>query len=317
MIGNTNMTQRIRTLRIQLTDECNLNCVYCCNEGTKNDYSIIKNTNLIRFIHACYDVLGIKRVKLTGGEPLEYDESISDLIKNVNRKGIDFSIVTNATDYSKFSSLLDKSPELEVTISLPVPINKEYRLKYVDTYKKITGALDAHTAFGNAIKCIDYMNSKNKPFKINYVLCKGINTSDEFIKEMIEYANENSNIRLRFLETVVNATNNSNNRMNRFIFPCRDFEQILKNLGYADAVNNKINDTRSISEYKLNNSLVKLIKFFCNNSCNECPSDKTSLWLTSTGAIKTCSFLASSSMIKNWQYAKIAEQLTRDVLSNM
>lgn len=52
----------IKTLRIQLTEECNFNCVYCCHEGTKNEFSILKNRNLEAFIRAAYDVLGIKRV---------------------------------------------------------------------------------------------------------------------------------------------------------------------------------------------------------------------------------------------------------------
>ena len=108
----------IKTLRIQLTEECNLNCVYCCHEGTKNEFSIIKNRNLESFIRAANDVLGIKRIKFTGGEPLEYDEDICKLIENVNRPEIQYSIVTNASHYDKFMSLLENFPNTEITVSL-------------------------------------------------------------------------------------------------------------------------------------------------------------------------------------------------------
>ena len=299
----------MRTLRVQLTDECNLHCVYCCHEGTKNDYSIIKNKNLITFIRSCHDVLGIKRVKFTGGEPLEYDQNIADIISNIQLNDISFSIVTNATNFAKFSALVDAAPNLEVTISLPVP----KRLDYVDVYQQLTGAHDKFTIFNNVINCIDYMIDRHRLFKINYVLCRGINTDDKYIQEMLQFAAEHPNLQLRFLETAVNATNNDRHQMDRLVFSAKNFEETLDRLG----VNNKINDTRSFSEYNINNTTIKLIKFFCSNSCTECPKDKTSLWLTSTGTMKMCSFLPSSTTIKNWQYSKLTEQLEVDIASRI
>ena len=297
----------IKTLRIQLTDECNLNCVYCCHEGTKCDFSILKNRNLISFIRAAYDVLKIDRIKFTGGEPLEYDENISDIVRNAGRPEIQYSIVTNATKYGSFTSLVDSDliHDFEVTISLPVPPNE----KYVSTFKEITGAFDEKKAFHNVINCIEYMLSHNATFKVNYVLCNGINTSAAYIKEIIDYAKNHSCIKLRFLETAVNSTNNQNDRMSKFVFSQNDFESVLTELGYNEAVLNKRENKRSSCLYDIDGYTVKLIKFFCNSSCEECPEDKTSLWLTSTGYVKQCSYRNASLRIDNWQYEKIAKQL--------
>lgn len=300
----------IRTLRIQLTDECNLRCVFCCNEGTKNAFSIIKDKNLVRFILACYDVLGIKRIKFTGGEPLEYDGSIPNIIKCVNRSDIAYSIVTNATNYTAFNNVMSSDSNIEATISLPVPPS----IEYAHLYKKITGAYDEVKAMREVFRCIDYLMEKKKRFKINYVLCNGKNTDEQLIGKMIDYINDKPNIQLRFLETAVNTTNNKNNRMSQYVFSVKDFENILVKLGYGDSVRNKIYDSRSYSEYKINNSKIKLIKFFCDISCVECPQDKTSLWLTSTGTIKRCSYLPSSSPINDWRYEKIAKQLEKEFL---
>lgn len=295
----------IKTLRIQLTEECNFNCVYCCNEGTKNEFSILKNRNLESFIRAAYDVLGIKRVKFTGGEPLEYDEDICKLIENVNRPEIQYSIVTNATHYNKFRGLIDSFPNTEVTVSLPVPPSE----KNLSAFKRITGAINERNAFHNIIDCIEYMLEMRVAFKINYVLCKDINTSSAYIKEIIQYAKQHQLIQLRFLETVVNSTNNQNGRMSRFVFTQKDFENVLEELGYCESIRNKISDKRSSCVYSIDGCIIKFIKFFCDNSCEDCPEDKTSLWLTSTGCMKKCSYRSFSLPVENWQYNRITQQL--------
>lgn len=295
----------IKTLRIQLTDECNLNCVYCCHEGTKSDYSILKNRNLQAFIRASYDVLKIKRVKFTGGEPLEYDESIYGIINSVNRPEIHYSIVTNGTNYGAFKGLIDAVSNMEATISLPIPPN----IRYSQSYKSITGAIDEKKSLSNVISCIEYMLQSKVSFKINYVLCNNKNTSKEYINEMITYAQQHPSIQLRFLETAVNSTNNQNGRMSRLVFSQTNFEQILKDLGYEKSVLNKFCDRRSSCLYDIDGCIVKFIKFFCENDCDECPEDKTSLWLTSTGCVKQCSYRSSSARIDNWQYNRIANQL--------
>lgn len=295
----------IKTLRIQLTEECNLNCVYCCNEGTKNDFSILKNRNLESFIRAAYDVLGIAKVKFTGGEPLKYDEDLCKLIEKVNRPAIQYSIVTNATHYAKFRELVDNYSNTEITISMPVPPND----RYLPSFKNITGAINERAAFHNLLNCIEYMLESKKTFKINYVLCRGMNTSDTCIKEIIEYAKQHQRIELRFLETVVNSTNNRHGRMSRFVFTHRDFEKTLEDLGYGENVRNKRDDRRSSCIYDIDGYPIKFIKAFCGNSCEDCPEDKTSLWLTSTGCVKKCSYRSFSLHIENWQYEKIAHQL--------
>lgn len=297
----------IKTLRIQLTEECNLNCVYCCHEGTKSEFSIIKNRNLKSFIRASRDVLKIERVKFTGGEPLEYDESISNIIKIVDRPEIQYSVVTNATKYDAFTNLInaDTVRNIEVTISLPVPPND----KYLSVFKEITGAFNEKKAFHNVIDCIEHMQSLNTRFKINYVLCKGMNTSASYIKEILNYARDCPNMQLRFLETAVNDTNNQNDRMSRFVFSQQDFENVLKELGYGQAVLSKKADQRSSCIYNIDGCEVKFIKFFCSRSCEECPEDKASLWLTSTGHVKQCSYRNTSFPVDNWQYEKIAKQL--------
>lgn len=304
----------IRTLRIQLTEQCDLNCFYCCHEGTANKFSIIKNRNLISFIRACYDVLGIRRVKFTGGEPLEYDENILDIInaftEDKSRRDISFSIVTNATHYSRLKSLADNAPEMEVTISLPVPPSVEYK----NLYHKLTGSVRVDEDFNNVIESVNYLKQQNRSFKINYVLCKNYNVSDKLISEVI-YFSENSCVQLRFLELAINATTNNKKRVMSAAFGQYDFERIIGRIDPKSVLPENKKDSRAFCTYEVNDTIVKYIKFFCSDSCNSCPEGKTSLWLTSTGTIKQCSYRSSAVPVANWQVTEIKKLLERKFYS--
>ena len=153
------------------------------------------------------------------------------------------------------------------------------------------------------------MVSTNKTLKINYVLCREFNTSYSCIKDIIRYAMDHPSVKLRFLETAVNDTNNHDGRMSKYIFTQKEFEDILIEIGYQKSIENKRSDSRSSCLYDINGCVVKFIKFFCNNNCDECPEDKTSLWLTSTGEIKKCSYRRTATRIENWNYERIARQL--------
>ena len=78
--------REIDYLRISLTDKCNLRCAYCM-EKDHNDFihndKLMTLDEILRVVKECASI-GIKKVRLTGGEPL-VREGIVDLIKNINK----------------------------------------------------------------------------------------------------------------------------------------------------------------------------------------------------------------------------------------
>ena len=64
--------REIDYLRISLTDRCNLRCIYCMpEEGVKSlSHAEILTYDEILRICRCAADLGIRKIKLTGGEPL-------------------------------------------------------------------------------------------------------------------------------------------------------------------------------------------------------------------------------------------------------
>lgn len=78
--------REIDYLRISLTDKCNLRCAYCM-EKDHNDFihndKLMTLDEILRVVKECASI-GIKKVRLTGGEPL-VREGVVDLIKNINK----------------------------------------------------------------------------------------------------------------------------------------------------------------------------------------------------------------------------------------
>ncbi|MBE6088428.1 MAG: radical SAM protein [Clostridium beijerinckii] len=293
--------KNIKTLRLQLvrSNKCNLNCFYCCKEGCDTSFSVLNDENVINIIKTAKEMLDVKRVKYTGGEPLLYGQSIINIIDKIDKEYRDNnyilqSIVTNGTFTDTIKSLIDKKYNLDWTISLPT-LNPE-------TFKKITG--HDSQKLRNILNSIDYICKNDVPLKINCVLIKGINTLDGEINRIIDEFKNKSNVKLRFLNLIDNRVTQLEQK---YLLQDSDFNILMNNLGFTKDIEK---ESRSTSIYKKNETTIKLIKFFCNNSCNECPEDKTSLWVTSEGEMKKCSFdNMVSHRISNWTYKGLCDEL--------
>ena len=82
------LNRNIEYLRISVTDRCNLRCVYCMpEEGIENiPHDKILSYDEILRICKCVSKLGIKKIKITGGEPLVRKDIVSLIrdIKNID-----------------------------------------------------------------------------------------------------------------------------------------------------------------------------------------------------------------------------------------
>src|SRR5213596_1564252 len=77
----------VRVLRISVTDRCNFRCVYCMPEAgvawlPKDD--ILSFHEICDIVRAAIDVHGIRRFKLTGGEP-SIRHGIVDLVRMIRK----------------------------------------------------------------------------------------------------------------------------------------------------------------------------------------------------------------------------------------
>ena len=191
MSGLSDSFQRpINYLRISVTDRCNLRCIYCMPaEGVRlmSHEDILTYEEIYTIAQAAAE-LGIKKVRLTGGEPLVRLE-LAQLIKMVAQiEAIDdISLTTNGTLLARHAAELKQSGLGRVNISLDT-------LK-PDRFKSITRS---SFNIGDVLEGIDVARSVGlNPVKLNVVVMSGVNDD-----ELIDFATKSieEDLHVRFIE---------------------------------------------------------------------------------------------------------------------
>ena len=176
-------------LRLSVTDHCNLNCLYCRPfEAVRH----LKREEFLSFEEISHLVSlavdwGIRKVRITGGEPL-LRNNIVELIRMLSRiEGIrDLPITTNGVKLEEFAPLLKEAGVSRVNVSLD-SLNQK-------GFTRITG----QDNLGQVLRGIKVAKKAGlTPIKINVVVLKGINEGE--ILDFINFALENSLI-IRFIE---------------------------------------------------------------------------------------------------------------------
>ena len=133
--------RKIDYIRISVTDRCNLRCIYCMPE---EGVDLMKHKDLMTFEEVEYLVrsiipLGIKKIRLTGGEPL-VRLGIVDLIKKLRgtEEIEDITLTTNGMLLEEMAEELKEAGLTRVNVSLDTLDE--------DKFKKIT-------RWGNLDKC--------------------------------------------------------------------------------------------------------------------------------------------------------------------
>lgn len=189
--------RKIEYLRVSVTDRCNFKCIYCF---TSQNWRWLPHTEILRFEEIEMIVkeaskLGIKRIRLTGGEPL-LRKNIEFLIERLSRIPgiIDLSLTTNGFFLEEFGEKLKNAGIKRINISLDT-LNKE-------KFKKLTGI----QAFEKVLKGIDIaLNLGFNPVKINVVVIKGFN--DDEILDLAKLTLEKP-LEVRFIEFMPIGKNN-------------------------------------------------------------------------------------------------------------
>ncbi|OBS09665.1 GTP 3',8-cyclase MoaA [Acidihalobacter prosperus] len=180
----------IEYVRLSVTDQCDLRCHYCMPRGFK-DFSEPEewlSFDEIERVIAAFGRLGVRRVRLTGGEPL-VRKHLPDLAGRLSRlPGIeDLSLSTNATRLTKHAQALREAGVSRINVSLDT-------LK-PERFKAITG--------GKLEKVIDGLMAAKAagfgPIKINMVAMRGVNEDE--IEDMVRFCIAHD-FTLRFIETM-------------------------------------------------------------------------------------------------------------------
>lgn len=183
--------RRIDYVRISVTDRCDLRCSYCLPRGFKDYHEPAHwlTFDEIERVVAAFGRLGVRRIRLTGGEPL-LRRDLPQLAKRIKSlPGIeDLSLSTNATQLDKYAEELKTAGVDRLNISLD-SLRRERIMKITgrDSLDKILKGIEAAQAAGFT------------PIKINMVAMRGVN-DDEF-EEMTQFCMDKDLV-LRLIETM-------------------------------------------------------------------------------------------------------------------
>lgn len=211
--------------------------------------------------------LGIRKVRLTGGEPL-VRKGIVDLIKKINSiEGIEeICLTTNGILLEENIDELYKSGLRKVNISLDT-LNKE-------KYNKITRGGDINKVINAIDKCLDY----GIIVKLNVVIIKGIN--DDEILDLMNLT-LNKKVDVRFIELMPIGEGKKFEGLSN-----EDIKDYIKELNIDFAYEARESNDGPAKYIKLKNSLGRIgfISPMSSCFCEDC----NRIRITTEGTLKQC-----------------------------
>jgi len=265
----------IHDLRLSVTDRCNFSCVYCKSADPKNYFPHDDLLTWDEYLRAARVMarMGIRKVRVTGGEPLLRQGVVEFIRRLKGLAGIeDIAITTNGYLLPEMAEDLAKAGSPRVTVSLDStdPVKFARITRTPRSFEKVMAGVDAAIAVGL------------KPVKVNIVLMRGFNDD-----EIVEFARlaRRRDIVVRFIEFMPLDADHAWNRglvvtakeIVDAIQPVFPLEEIPRNTASETALRYRFSD--GLGE-------IGIIAPVSIPFCGQC----SRLRLTADGKIRTCLF---------------------------
>lgn len=268
----------IRDLRISVTDRCNFRCSYCMpKEIFGDDYVFLPKNELLSFeeierLAHLFAKLGVKKLRLTGGEPL-MRRGLPELVEKLMQiEGIeDIGLTTNAVLLGQYAKPLYDAGLRRLNISLDAldPV--------------LFGEMNGRGVKPEVIlKNIDKAHALGFTIKMNMVVKKG--TNEQEILPMAQYFKERG-ITLRFIEFM--DVGNDNGWSFEKVVTKKEILERLQGVHELDPVEEEYyGEVAKRWQYKDNGAEVGFITSVSESFCSTC----TRARLSSEGKLFTCLF---------------------------
>ncbi len=261
-----NYRRPLLSLRISLTTRCNVNCFYCHRDGMVPSSREISASDVKNICRVAAD-LGVKKIRLSGGEPL-IRRDIVEIVKGINDVGFrDISITTNGTLLEEYSYLLKEAGLDRVNVSFDT-------LK-PETYKFITKKDYLERVKAGIKSAVD---AGLHPVKINMVVLKDLNHHE--IWDMFDFCRENGAV-LQLIELL--KTDNCPDRgIECYHFDMAPLEEKLSRIADKVMTRKFMQDRK---KYYIEDGEIEVVRPMDNTKfCANC----TRLRVTPDGKLKPC-----------------------------
>lgn len=260
-------------MRISITDRCNLRCIYCMPpDGLMpiEHKEILRYEEIVRILRIAAQT-GVRKIRITGGEPLirKNVAYLTRLIKNI--AGIrDLSLTTNGVFLEHYAEELADAGLYRVNISLD-------SLR-ADRYREITRGGDINSVL-KGIKAAE--KAGLMPIKINMVPIRGLNDDEieDFARMTLEFPYQ-----VRFIEFMPFGIQGMW-RPEKFI-SAEEIRCIVEKTGHLNPVELKKSGPARYFRFDGAAGVLGFISPLSNHFCGEC----NRLRLTSDGKLRPCLF---------------------------
>lgn len=271
----------LRDLRISITDRCNFRCRYCMpREQFGADHAFLARSALLDFdeivhIATAAVTLGVRKVRLTGGEPLMRPGVVDLVSKLAAIPGLDLAMTTNGVLLPRFAHALAAAGLRRVTVSLDSTDDVTFG-RMSDTRHTVDDVLEGIGAAQSA---------GLGPVKINTVIKRGVNDAD--IPHLAARFKGSGHI-VRFIEYMDVGTTNGWNRTE--VMPAQEIFNSIDRMAPLDPVPPSYSgEVASRYRYRDGTGEVGIISSVSDPFCGSC----TRARLSAEGTLYTCLFASS------------------------
>ncbi|HDR7777545.1 TPA: GTP 3',8-cyclase MoaA [Bacillus tropicus] len=295
----------LKDLRISVTDRCNFRCRYCMPEEIFGpDYSFLSNDKILSFdeierITRIFVSLGVRKLRITGGEPL-LRRGLPQLIERLNKiDGVeDIGLTTNGSLLKKFAPDLYKAGLSRVTVSLDSL--EEERFFYLNGNRsKVQRVLEGIQAAAEV----------GMKIKINMVVQKGKNEQD--ILQMAQYFKENKHI-LRFIE-YMDVGNYNGWELKEVVSKQEIVDMIHQVMPLERIEANYAGEVATRYRYIGSDEEIGVISSVTDSFCSSC----TRARISAEGKLYTCLFASKGNDLRELLRSDYTDEVITDVVRDI
>jgi GTP 3',8-cyclase len=295
----------IRDLRLSVTDRCNFRCRYCMpKEVFGRDYQFLARGDLLSFeeivrLAKSFKRLGIKKIRLTGGEPL-LRRQIERLIEMLAQLGdVELALTTNGSMLAHKARSLKAAGLTRITVSLDA-LEDEVFMAMNDVgfpVKRVLDGIDAAAREGLG------------PVKINMVVKRGMN--EQSVVPMAARFRGTGHI-VRFIEYMDVGTSNGW-RMDDVI-PATEIVEMINDAFAVEPVDpNYRGEVANRYRYKDGSGEIGIIASVTQPFCRDC----TRVRISADGQLYTCLFATRGHDMRTLLRSGASDQRIYDAISSI
>ncbi|MBD8068515.1 GTP 3',8-cyclase MoaA [Bacillus sp. PS06] len=300
------LNRPLRDLRISVTDKCNFRCQYCMPaEIFGPDFPFLKKNELLSFeeitrlatlfVHS----FGVKKLRITGGEPL-MRRDLASLIQMLSMiDGVeDIAMTTNGSLLARHANQLKKAGLSRVTISLDSLNN--------DIFGKMNGK---GVQVEEVLSGIQAAKEAGLGVKINMVVQKGVNESE--IIPMAKFFREQG-YPLRFIEFM--DVGNTNRWDMKSVYPKKKIIEDIHTVMPIEPIEpNYIGEVATRYRYIGSSDEIGVISSVTDAFCSTCNRAR----LSAEGKLFTCLFASTGHDLREPLRSDLSDNQLIDLLTSI